>query len=59
MEVEELTSDRAVWMFALLCFLQKPIDEDVAHALRSLLRRLCQLRTHLVKLKTLYFLLII
>ena len=44
---QELTLSRAVWLFACLAHLDKPVDLDVAAILRQLLRRLCYLRAQL------------
>eukprot|EP01113_Clastostelium_recurvatum_P001583 TRINITY_DN10644_c0_g1_i7.p1 TRINITY_DN10644_c0_g1~~TRINITY_DN10644_c0_g1_i7.p1 ORF type:complete len:351 (+),score=65.47 TRINITY_DN10644_c0_g1_i7:25-1053(+) len=48
-DARPLTSQRLLWLFGLLCRLEKPLDADVSAELRGLLRRLCVLRSQLTQ----------
>jgi len=50
-ETRSMTPHRAMWLYALLVRLEKPLDPDIAASLRSLLRRLSHFRSKLVDLK--------
>jgi len=47
LETKILTRERALWIFALLTRLDKPLDADMAASLRKLLRRASVLRSQL------------
>jgi len=46
-DTEDLTEERAMWLFSLLVRMEKPIPVDMSYLLRRLLRRLCTVRAEL------------